>query len=57
MIRLEYTIDGKFWNHISQDFLSLVDANRYVENAEIRKYAVQIKFLTVTKEETIEVAQ
>ena len=57
MIRIEYTIDGKFWNHISQDFTSLVDANRYVEQAEIKKYATQIKYLTIAKEEVIECAR
>ncbi len=57
MIRIEYTIDGKFWNHISQDFPSLVDAYRYIAQAEIPKYAKQIKYLTVVKEDIIEVEQ
>lgn len=57
MIRVEYTIDGKFWNHVSQDFPSIVKANQYVEQAEIRNYATQIKFLTITKEDVIEVAK
>ena len=57
MIRIEYTIDGKFWNHISQDFTSLVDAYKYITQAEITKYAKQIKVLTIVKEDIIEVEQ
>ncbi len=57
MIRIEYTIDGKFWNHISQDFTSLIDAYKYIEQAEITKYAKQIKVLTIVKEDIIEVEQ
>ena len=57
MIRIEYTIDGKFWNHISQDFTSLIDAYKYIAQAEIPKYAKQIKVLTIVKEDIIEVEQ
>jgi hypothetical protein len=57
MIRIEYTIDGKMWNHISTDFTSLVTANEYIKNAEIKDYATQIKFLHIAKEEIIEVKQ
>jgi len=53
MIRIEYTIDGKMWNHISTDFNNLVDANDYINKAEIRDYATQIKFLTITKEQVV----
>ncbi len=57
MIRIEYTIDGKFWNHISQDFTSIITANQYVDQAEIKAYAKQIKYLTIIKEDIIEVEQ
>ncbi len=57
LIRIEYTIDGKFWNHISQDFTSIITANQYVDQAEIKAYAKQIKYLTIIKEDIIEVEQ
>jgi hypothetical protein len=57
MIRIEYTIDGKFWNHIATDFTSYAHANKYIDSAGIRDFATQIKFLTITKEEIIEVSK
>jgi len=55
LIRIEYTIDGKSWNHIVQDNTSLLEAKTFAEELNLADFAKEIKFLTVTDELTIQV--
>jgi len=57
MIRVEYTIDGKVWNHVTTDFNTTKDANDWIVNAGIKDYARTIKIFTIVKEEILRIDQ
>ncbi len=47
MIRIEYTVDGNIWNHISKDFDDEDDAMEYIRFHELLDFAtVQLLFVS-----------
>ncbi len=55
MIRIEYTIDGNTWNHLTNDHQSLLKAKEFAQELEIAKYATKIRFMHFTHVDEVEI--
>lgn len=52
MMRFEYTIDGKTWNHVQEDFNTLKEVQTFINDNGISDFAKSVKFLTISQVDT-----
>lgn len=57
MIRIEYTVDGKTWNHLTTDHANLLKANEHAKELGLADYAKKIRFMHFTKVDEVEIKQ
>ena len=57
MIRIEYTVDGEHYNHLTTDHANLLKANEHAKELGLADYAKKIRFMHFTKVDEVEIKQ